>query len=53
VNDFLIDKCIGKFLPYTMANKQPPPLFFLKVYLSFPIAWKFFGKQFLIIARNG
>ena len=52
LHDFSIEKCIAKFLPYTMANKQPPPLFFLRIYLAFPMAWKLLGKQFLIIANN-
>jgi len=52
MHDFLIEKRIAKFLPYTMANKKQPPLFFLRLYLAFPMAWKMFGKQFLIIAKN-
>jgi len=52
MNDFLIEERIAKFLPYTMANKQPPPLFLLNLYLAFPIIWNLFGKQFLIIAIN-
>ena len=52
MNDFSILKCVGRFLPYTMANEQTPPLFLVKLYLSFPILWKLFGKQFLIVARK-
>ena len=52
MNGFAIEKCVAKFLPYTMANRQPPHAVFLKLYLSLPIAWRLFGKQFLIIARN-
>ncbi len=52
MNDFQIEKLLAKFLPYTMANRQPPPIFFLKLYLYFPIAWKLLGKQFLIIAKK-
>jgi SAM-dependent methyltransferase len=52
LHDFKIDKRIAKFLPYTMANKRPPPSFFVKMYMALPLAWKIFGKQFLIVARN-
>lgn len=52
IHDFRIDTCESKFLPYTMSDKKPPPSIFVKLYLSFPILWKFLGKQFLIIALN-
>ena len=52
IHDFLIEKCIAKFLPFTMANEKPPPLFFLRFYLAFPVTWRVFGKQFLVVARN-
>ncbi|MCK5682590.1 class I SAM-dependent methyltransferase [bacterium] len=52
IHDFSIEKCVAKFLPYTMANNNQPPLFFLKLYLIIPLLWKIFGKQFLIIANN-
>jgi len=51
LNDFLPEKCLDKFIPYRMSNRQPP-LIFLKIYLALPIAWKFFGQQFLIVAKN-
>ena len=52
IHDFLIEECVAKFLPYTMANKHPLPLFFLRLYLTFPLTWKILGKQFLIISKN-
>lgn len=52
MNEFAVEKCVPKFLPYTMANRQPPHAAFLRLYLALPVAWRLLGKQFLIIARN-
>ena len=49
---FGMDLCLAKFLPYTMAGGPRYPLFFLRAYLKLPLAWKFFGKQFLVVARR-
>jgi SAM-dependent methyltransferase len=49
---FRIEKCIPKFLPYTMASGSQPPVFFVALYLMLPFAWRIFGKQFLIVART-
>ncbi len=50
---FEIRRCVGKFLPYTMVNVREYPERLLKLYLMFPIAWRFLGKQFLIVAGKG
>lgn len=52
INGFSIDLCWAKFLPYTMSNKPPPPLPLVKLYLKLPLLWRFFGKQFLVLARK-
>ncbi|HEV8666351.1 MAG TPA: class I SAM-dependent methyltransferase [Candidatus Paceibacterota bacterium] len=44
-----VEKCIDRFLPYTMSQGQQYPLFFTSLYLRLPLAWRFFGKQFLVI----
>ena len=41
-----------RFLPYTMSAGRQYPLLFLRTYLKIPIAWKLFGKQFLIVAKK-
>jgi SAM-dependent methyltransferase len=45
-------KVIDRFLPYTMNNGAPTGDFIVKVYLKLPLAWKIFGKQFLVTARK-
>jgi ubiquinone/menaquinone biosynthesis C-methylase UbiE len=49
---FCIKEKVDKFLPYTMSTGIQPPIIALKVYLRFPFLWKFFGKQFLVVAQK-
>jgi hypothetical protein len=39
-------------LPYTMANTFRSPLLFIRLYVKLPLAWRIFGKQFLVIAKK-
>jgi len=50
--NFAIDRVIPRFLPYTMNNSVPTADIIVRVYLNLPIAWRIFGKQFLVIARK-
>lgn len=49
---FRVDRCVGRFLPYSMSDGSNPPLFLVKLYLKLPFIWPLFGKQFLIIGRK-
>jgi SAM-dependent methyltransferase len=49
---FQVDTCVGRFLPYTMSSGRTYPMWMLRLYLSMPWAWRFFGKQFLLVARK-
>jgi SAM-dependent methyltransferase len=49
---FSIPVCIDRFLPYTMASGRQYPLSLLRAYLRMPFAWRFFGKQFLVVAAR-
>jgi SAM-dependent methyltransferase len=49
--DFAIEKCIDKFLPFTMAQGPQYPIFFVRLYLQLTLAWRVFGKQFLVVAN--
>ena len=46
---FAVDVCLGRFLPYTMATGPRYPVAFLRAYLKLPLAWRFFGRQFLVV----
>jgi SAM-dependent methyltransferase len=47
-----IERCIGKFLPFTMASGPKYPAFFVALYLRLPFVWRIFGKQFLVVAHK-
>ena len=47
---FQIKKRLPSFLPYTMAGKKPVSSLLIKAYLRLPVFWKYFGKQFLLVA---
>ena len=47
---FEIEFCKARFLPYTMSNGREYPAWTLRAYLAFPMAWRLFGKQFLVVA---
>lgn len=49
---FEVTLCLDRFLPYTLARTRRYPLIFLKVYLRLKPAWRFFGKQFLVVAEK-
>ena len=49
---FSIERCIPRFLPYSMSSGQTPPLFLVKAYFHIPLLWPIFGKQFFIVGRK-
>jgi len=49
---YKIEQSIDRFLPYTMATGRQYPVGFLRVYLKMQPFWRFFGKQFLVVARK-
>ncbi len=46
---FDIEVCHPRFLPYTMVNAPEYPLLFLRVYLTLPLFWRLWGRQFLVV----
>jgi SAM-dependent methyltransferase len=49
---FSIVICRDRFLPYTMSAGRQYPISAVRAYLAMPFAWRFFGKQFLVIAEK-
>ncbi len=49
---FRIQRCIGRFLPYTMVGGPRYPIICLRLYLKLAFAWRLFGKQFLVVAEK-
>jgi SAM-dependent methyltransferase len=50
--DFEMERCHDKFMPYTAVGKRQYPMGAIRAYLALPLAWRFLGKQFLVIARR-
>ena len=50
--DFVVERAEPRFLPYSMSQGFTPPVAFISLYLRLPFLWRFFGKQFLVIARK-
>jgi SAM-dependent methyltransferase len=43
---------VDRFLPYTMSVGRQYPIVLLRLYLHLPVAWRLFGRQFLLVARR-
>jgi SAM-dependent methyltransferase len=49
---FLLERVTPRFLPFTMVNGVEYPILFVKIYLSVPLAWRIWGRQFLVVASK-
>jgi SAM-dependent methyltransferase len=49
---FRIEFCRDRFLPYTISDGKEYPIWMLRAYISLPIVWRIFGRQFLVIASR-
>ena len=49
---FEVETQIDRFLPYTMSAGREAPVALVSAYLRMPWAWRFFGKQFLVVGRK-
>ena len=48
---FAIERCVPRFLPFTMSGRRSRPLWLVRAYLRMPWVWWLFGRQFLVVAR--
>lgn len=49
---FAIERAEPKFLPYSMSQGWTPPVALVRLFVRVPIAWRLFGKQFLVVGRR-
>jgi hypothetical protein len=49
---FEVREVVPRFLPYSFRGGLPPVPGLIRTYLRTPLAWRFLGKQFLLIATN-
>lgn len=52
IQGFRAVQVIDRFLPYTMAGARQYPMAVIALYLKMPFVWRFFGKQFLVVAQR-
>lgn len=51
-NGYQVVQSVPRFLPYSMVESPRYPLGFLRLYLATPILWRFWGRQFLVVAER-
>lgn len=51
-HEFKVKKIILKFLPFTTKSHFPINSLLINIYLKFPILWRIFGKQSLLIFKK-
>jgi hypothetical protein len=49
---FQPQRTIRRFLPYSFTGSLPASAWLTAAYLRLPFAWRFFGKQFLVIGEK-
>ena len=49
---FAVERCVPRFLPFTMSQGFAPPVPLVSLYLRLPLLWPVFGKQFLVVGRK-
>jgi len=52
ISGFSVERCIPKFLPYTIKGNLGEFYRLLPFYIKLPFLWYFFGKQMLIVAKT-
>jgi ubiquinone/menaquinone biosynthesis C-methylase UbiE len=50
MTDFVTEKTIVRFLPYTMKSYLPTSAALVRAYLKFPPLWRLVGKQTFVVA---
>jgi SAM-dependent methyltransferase len=51
-NGYTVERSEPRFLPYTTIDQPLYPMAFVRFYLKLPLAWRIFGRQFLVVARK-
>jgi SAM-dependent methyltransferase len=49
---FDVERTIPRYLPYSFNGILPPSPQLTRLYLQTPFAWRFLGKQFLVVGRK-
>lgn len=49
---FEVTKVVDRFIPFSTESRLPQHPLLIKAYLRLPLIWRFFGGQFVIVARK-
>ncbi len=49
---FKVEMRLSRFIPYTMIGISRPPLWFVRLYVQFPLLWRVLGGQFVVVGRK-
>jgi len=49
---FDVTSITARFLPYSFRSRLPPSPLLVRAYLSTPMVWRLFGKQFLVLGKR-
>lgn len=52
LNGFEIVRAVPRFMPFSVFSRLPRSAWLVRGYLRLPIAWRLFGRQFLVRARK-
>lgn len=52
INGFRVTRSIPRFLPYSSVGRPDFPSWMIRAYLALPFLWRFFGRQFLVVAER-
>lgn len=47
-----VERVTPRFLPYSFRGRFPASARLTRLYLGLPLAWRIFGRQFLVVARR-
>jgi len=51
-NGFQVTRSIPRFLPYSSVGRPDFPSWMIRAYVALPFLWRFFGRQFLVVAER-
>lgn len=46
------ERVVARFMPYSFTGRLPAGPNLVRAYLGLPLAWRFLGKQFLVVGRR-
>ena len=49
---YIVERVIPRFLPLSFKGRLPPSKSLTRTYLRLPLAWRIFGRQFLVVGKK-